>query len=545
MHHESLPRPGAGVAALLPWVERHSGAPAKYAVPVAVGMLGLLLGGVGESTDIAYHVDFGRDDSLFTIPHTLILVGIGMIALSGTLALLLPGPVAPGSVRLGRWALPPGGMVVVLCSTVALGAFPLDGIWHALFGEDLTLWSPTHLLLLGGPTLAILGLMLLLREGAALGTPTRAARAGEVVLAGIFLLALTDFQSEFGFGVPQFRLLFHPITIAIAAGFALVLARGLLGRFGALKALAVFSVIAAAPLAIGLIEPDRTLDRAPLYLVEALVIELAALRSWRNPLALGAVAGLGAGSIGLAAEWGWSQVWMPFPWGDSLLPEAALLAPVAGAAAGVVGARVALALAGRPALPLGRLPARAAVGAALLAIVVVLAIPLSRSGTSARATIAPFETTGDSTRLRVELDPPDTARDADWFRVVAFHGGSTEQVDLREIGAGAYVSERTVPVGGERDAALRLARGSTLASVTVYSSGREHGEERTALARRSERFEQERVLPPVSGFREPLQKVGYVAVGAIALLWLVLLSRALALRQETRVSGSGTSRSGA
>jgi len=514
-------------------IERISGVPGKYSAPVVAGVTGMLVGGVGEATDIAYHVDFGRDENLLTVPHTMILLGIAAIALAGLLALLLPGPSAPGSLRVRRWSLPPGGLLIVLCSALALAAFPLDGTWHGLFGEDLTLWSPTHLLLIGGPTLSILGLLMLLLQGGSLGRPTRLARIATAALPGFLLLALTDLQAEFGFGVPQFRLLFHPITVAVAAGFTLALARVLLGPLGALKALAAYWILSVPPLVIALAEPDRTFERTPLYLAAALAVELAGLRGWRTPLAFGAVAGLAAGTVGLAAEWALSRVWMPFPWGEALLPEAPLLAAVAGLAAGVLGARVAMALgaartpeaerADAPAVP----RSTAAVAAALAALVLVLALPLPRSGSADRVTVVPFDTRGGQTMLRIRLDPPDAAARAEWLRASVFHGGATDQVDFRPTGPGTYVTERPLTAAGERDVTLRLARGDVLQSVTVYSRDGEHGEPAVALGRRTQRFEAEHALPPVSGFRQDLQVAGYVVVGAIAALWLFALARAL------------------
>ena len=519
---------------MLAAVERATGIGSRYSVPAILGMAGLLLGGLGESLDIAYHVDFGRDDNLLTAPHTMILLGIGAIALAGLLALILPGQSSPGSLRVGRRRLPAGGLVVLACSALALAAFPLDGVWHELFGEDLTLWSPTHLLLIGGPMLSILGLLLLLRQGGRLGEPTRLARAIEILLAGLFLIALTDLQSEFTFGVPQFRLLYHPITVAVAGALGLVLARGLLGRGGALKALLVLYALSAVPLAIGLLDPERTLDRAPLYLVEALVVELAAGRARRLSLAAGALAGLGVGTLGLAAEWAWSRLWMPYPWGESLLPEAALLAPLAAVAAGILGARIARAFGGGREAPAEAAPPvrqAALTAGALLVLVVVLAIPLPREASSARATVVPFETTTDSTAIRVSLDPPAAAADAEWFRIAVFHGGTTEQIDLRETAPGRYVGERRVPLGPERDAVLRLARGASLASIPIYSAGAEHGEEPQPLARRSQRFETEHVLPPVTGSTERLQQAGYGVVAVIAAFWLFWIWRALAVAE--------------
>ena len=95
----------------------------------------------------------------------------------------------------------------------ALIGFPLDDLWHRLFGQDVTLWGPTHLMLIGGASVSLIGQGVLLAEG----TRTQ----------GIL-------QGEFDFGVPQFRLLFHPILIAFAAGIALVAARIYAGRGAAL-----------------------------------------------------------------------------------------------------------------------------------------------------------------------------------------------------------------------------------------------------------------------------------------------------------------------
>ena len=62
----------------------------------------------------------------------------------------------------------------------------------------------------------------------------------------------------------------------------------------------------------------------PLYVVEALLVELIALRV-RQPLPLALSAGAAIGTIGLAAEWGWTHVWIPLPWPSALAPEGVLL----------------------------------------------------------------------------------------------------------------------------------------------------------------------------------------------------------------------------
>ena len=43
-----------------------------------------------------------------------------------------------------------GIATVAACGGFALLGFPLDDMWHRLFGQDVTLWGPTHLMLFGG-----------------------------------------------------------------------------------------------------------------------------------------------------------------------------------------------------------------------------------------------------------------------------------------------------------------------------------------------------------------------------------------------------------
>jgi hypothetical protein len=83
--------------------------------------------------------------------------------------------------------------------------------------------------------------------------------------------------------------------------------------------------IAAGPLLVASLTSDPFL------------ISLAAMMRWAPPLAFGLSAGALVGTVGLAAEWGWSHVWMPIPWPSELLPEAAALGFVTAVAAGAVG----------------------------------------------------------------------------------------------------------------------------------------------------------------------------------------------------------------
>ena len=120
---------------------------------------------------------------------------------------------------------------------------------------------------------------------------------------------------------------------------AFVAARIWLGRGAAIGAalffLAMRGVIA---LIVGPII-GNPLPHFPEYVVEAALVELVALRvDPRAPLRFGLVCGALLGTVGLAAEWGWTHVWMVLPWPAALFPEGFVLGLIMAVAAALVGA---------------------------------------------------------------------------------------------------------------------------------------------------------------------------------------------------------------
>ncbi len=202
--------------------------------------------------DVSLHIDNGRDPGPLANPaHYLILVGLYGALLAGALSIALaPERPSRSAIHLGDgWWAPAGGLMIAACGAFALTGFPLDDLWHRLFGQDVTLWGPTHLMLIGGGSLATLGAMALLSEGVAASGrrsekgPPLILRIRRAMLVGGFLVALSTFQGEFDFGVPQFRLVLHPTLEMLAAGIGLVTARVYLGRGGALSAVGGFLII--------------------------------------------------------------------------------------------------------------------------------------------------------------------------------------------------------------------------------------------------------------------------------------------------------------
>lgn len=474
--------------------EQATGLPKWAALPIGMTTLSLLIAVFGFYWDVAWHIDKGRDNGPFSTPaHYPIIIGLLGIAIAGVTSLTLDTDDHPHGVRLphiGRVSI--GGALLTLCGLVALAGFPLDDVWHTLFGQDVTLWGPTHIQMIGGASLATIAAWILREEGArrapelhrnALDRPGfagRATRIADYAVGGSVLIGLSTLQGEFDFGVPQFRAVYHPLLIMLAAGIALVAARIRSGRGGALMAVVVFvAVRGGLTLLIG---PGlgRTTLHFPLYIVEALLVELVAfVVPVTRQVWFGLVSGLLIGTVGLAAEWGWSQLWMPLPWHSAMFPLAAVLGFVAALAGGLLGGMM-----GRSLLPPGavrqrtpRMVAPIAWAAALATI--AIAMPMAaHSDYKATVTLTNVDPGPQRTVMAtVRLDPPQAADSATWFNLTSWQGGNGMFhsqivgqwiVPLRKVGDGVYQSTRPVPVYGKWKTLLRLATVSSLQALPVY-----------------------------------------------------------------------------
>ena len=535
------------------FTERVSGLPGWAALPSAVLGISLLTAVLGMYWDISLHIDNGRDDGPLANPaHFLILIGLYGALLAGVLSAALSDE-RPSStaVRLGEgWWIPVGGLLIAACGAFALSGFPLDDFWHRIFGQDVTLWGPTHLMLIGGGSLAVLGAMALMSE--AIGgmgrdpgreQPRIAWAVRRSLLLGGFLVALSTFQGEFDFGVPQFRQVLHPILLMLAAGIGLVTARIYLGRGGALQAVAGFVAIRGfLAIMVGGVW-DQTLPHFPLYLVEALLVEavFARLRG-RSPVATGAVAGVLIGTVGLAAEWAWSHIWMPVPWQATLLPEAAIAGFVTAVAAGAVGGFVGGALV-RPTpqrvAPMGRAEHRAALAAFVVLVAVIgWGLPISDDGPR-RATVALDDVRSGAERsvdATVRFDPPDAAEDAHFLNVTAWQGGGSVVSELERVREGVYRTTEPVPVYGGWKALVRLHTGNSLVGVPIFMPEDRAipAPEVPAEARFTRDFVRDLVLlqrEKKDDVPAALSVIAYLVVAAIAVALIALIAWAL-LRLE-------------
>jgi hypothetical protein len=525
--------------------ERISGMPGWVAFPSAVATVSLLTAVVGMYWDIALHIDNGRDAGPLANPaHYFILVGLFGIFSAGFFAMVLPRErPSTVAIRMGRdWWAPLGGVLICACGAFSLIGFPLDDVWHRLFGQDVTLWGPTHLMLIGGAAMTLVGIAVLtvegLRSNASAETPveellhTKMARA--IALTGGLMLGLSTFQAEFDFGVPQFQLIFQPMLLMLAAGVGLVLARVYAGPGAALGA-AVFFILIRGALAL-LVGPvlGQTMPHFPLYLAEAVVVEAIALFvSTQRPLRFGLAAGIGIGTAGLAAEWAWSHLWMPLRWPESAFPEVAIVGLAAAIAGATIGAWIGTHLSSIPSARPPLLRRAAVCSAAVLAALVAYGLYTpTQEGISAQVALHEVGGTGGrEVEATVRLDPPDAAAEAEWFDVTAWQGGGLVVAALERTGPGVYRSTEPIPVHGNWKAMIRLHDDSSLTALPIYLPSDEAipvGEV-PAPAQFTRAFEDEHQLlqREAKGGPALLTALAYSTVAGIALSLLALLAWAL------------------
>ncbi len=123
--------------------ERVTKLPGWAALPGSFLALVLLVAVFGMYWDISLHIDQGRDPGPLANPaHYFILAGVFGVSTAGVLGIALPkAPTRTSSKIALAWYAPVGALMIAICGASSLSAFPLDDIWHRVFGQDVTLWA--------------------------------------------------------------------------------------------------------------------------------------------------------------------------------------------------------------------------------------------------------------------------------------------------------------------------------------------------------------------------------------------------------------------
>lgn len=506
-------------AAAASWVFR---SPGWVALPVLVGVVSLVAIMAGGFWDIGYHIDYGRDAGPLGNPgHYPQLFGFFGAFASGILCIGLAREADADAawVRLPTGIrVPVGGVLLLVCAGFGLLALPLDDVWHRIFGQDVTLWSPTHFMLLGGATMSMIAMSVLVAEGIrararqrattpAAGSNGRpesapwarlelfgaqapwariellrggalALRAGRLwgsaqkaCLIGGMLVGLEAFLAEYDWGVPLYRQVWQPLLLMAFAAFVFTAARAWGRPGGALGAWVVYASVRVIATLIPVVA-GRSPSVVPLLLVPAICVELVALRVdvRARPLAFGALAGALVGTLGFAAEYAWSQLLFPLPWTSALIPEGLISAALAGVAGAVLGALLAAGLRGQ--LPSKRVARTACVGAFALLVAVGVNAGV-RELPQATATVELTDVRPEPRReatATVRINPASAADDVNWLYMLAWQGGAGTQrvVDrLERVGHGVFRSTGSIPLHGSWKVGLRLQRGRERGAVPI------------------------------------------------------------------------------
>ncbi|WP_233576313.1 hypothetical protein [Saccharopolyspora rhizosphaerae] len=451
------------------WLLR--GLPGWSALPLRLALLSQLVTLVGLYWDIALRITQGRGAGpLANSAHYPILFGLFGLCVAGTLAMVLPVGEHPGRAALrlsGCWQAPTSGLLLGLAGFFSLLGFPLDAVWQRLFGQDVTLWGPARLIIIGGVSLSLVAMALLEREGRFVRTgraeTMRALYVRRGLLCGALLVGLSLFQAEWDFGVPQFRMVFQPLLIAVAAGCALVAARLWVGRGGALLAVALFLLTRGGiALLVGPVLAGPA-QAVPLYVVEALCVEIAAVALARRPLVLGVFSGLLIGTIGYTSEYVWTAAAYRLPWSPDMLPEGVLMSLLGGVCGGLLGALLVRALRGE--LP----PARVRRGVFAVALTGIAAAVVNGLVGAApgdvRATVAIDELTSQA---EVRIEPAPIAQHPTWLTITGWQGGALHVDRLTEVAPGVYRTNEPVPAHGPWKTIIRLHSGRAILATPVH-----------------------------------------------------------------------------
>jgi hypothetical protein len=228
--------PGAAVAS----------APSTLAVARA-GLWALFAGHLvaiwGTQWDIQWHQLIGRD-SFWILPHVITYSGVGALVLVsfGVLAWTTARAARePDTVRILGLAGSRGYHLAAWGIALTVLAAPIDDLWHRLFGLDVTLWSPPHLLGLLGGVVNASGCWLIARETYPAGTRARASAlviAGALVYAGLGVTLQPGIRTAYAHGGVRF------FTYAILAALLVPLPLVVTARVSAMRTAPVLSLVA-------------------------------------------------------------------------------------------------------------------------------------------------------------------------------------------------------------------------------------------------------------------------------------------------------------
>ena len=315
----------------------------RYGTIVA-GSAIFLLGGYW---DVSWHIIIGRD-TFWSPPHLVLYAGIiailaacGSAVAQAAAAARGRGPALPGPLVTLPFGLrlPPGILVTMVGAGMSLASAPIDDTWHRLYGLDVTVWSPPHIMLVAGMVIAPFGALIGLTLETNRRLPARLRRLwhdtgqlwrmpsselAAIAAGGVMMATALAVLAEYDFDLPIYQLVYHPIILSALSAFILVAAARASGRIGAatLAALAYTAMRLAIHAELVLLDGIR--PQIPLVLAAAPIIDLVLVGLPLRPLWLrAALAGAGFAGALVAVQLPYLQARGWVQWEPEMLAVAA------------------------------------------------------------------------------------------------------------------------------------------------------------------------------------------------------------------------------
>ncbi len=161
-------------------------------------LLGAIVFLLATSWDIQWHAAVGRDRTL-TPPHLMILAGDAISGIAALLAVLVetlwarrtPLLAKSGTIFAATFHSSLGAYIAGYAALASAIAFPLDSYWHSLYGIDVTIWAPFHIMGIAGMSIAALGAAYMLISAAHLAAKESASRAARAGYIGVIVALAT------------------------------------------------------------------------------------------------------------------------------------------------------------------------------------------------------------------------------------------------------------------------------------------------------------------------------------------------------------------
>lgn len=265
----------------------------------------LMFGELGLGWDIQWHALVGRD-RFWTPPHILIYTAVGGAGLISLFLILadtvryrrkVPGVNEQSTITVfGIFHAPLGFIVCGMGPLICAIAAPFDNYWHQLYGIDITLWSPFHLMGAIGGMLTAFGLVYAFAAEVVIerhaGRPSRTFLGlttlewgALILLSALFRLTLSALTQFPGFSVGPFELLTYPLPLALGCGLCIVSALHFARKAGAATILGLLTMLhtliteAFVPWAVRLMVTQMGLSyrfpgRLPFFNVTAALLSL-------------------------------------------------------------------------------------------------------------------------------------------------------------------------------------------------------------------------------------------------------------------------------